>query len=79
MNIMSHEECLRECKELKKSPNQILLDWVQNVKDTANSAEYYLDDSEAFSKEVIVAELRSAISNILGQCTTMITVLKNSN
>ena len=65
-------------QESEKNPKQILLDWVQNVRDTANSAEYYLDDSEAFSKEVIVSELRSAIANILGQCTAMITVLKNS-
>ena len=76
---MSHEECLKDSQESEKNPKQILLDWVENVKDTAAASHWYLIDQESYSKEVIVSELRDTIANILGQCEAMLTVLKNSN
>lgn len=77
MKQMGYQPSYRKPEE--KNPKQILLDWVASVKDAAEEAECYIDDPDAYSKGVIVSELRAAISNILGQCAAMEIVLRNSD
>lgn len=62
----------REMMKGEKNPKQILIDWVKEVQKAANIAYDNLDDCKYHSAQL-------AIYHILGQCETMMTVLKNSD
>ena len=55
-----------------KNPKQVLIDWVEGVKDSAVLAKNCLNNGDPdYAKE--------HLSNLLGQCKAMETVLKNSD
>ncbi len=67
MDYQPEEELMKE-----KNPKQILIDWVKEVQKAANIAYENIDDCKYYNAQL-------AIYHILGQCETMMTVLKNSD
>ena len=76
---MSHEECLKGSQESEKNPKQILLDWVNDVYVYAVSAKKHLRHKDWHGKYDEIDQVSEDLSNIIGQCTAMKAVLKNSD
>lgn len=56
----------------QKNPKQVLIDWVENVQNSAERATALLNNNRSYSA-------RQELCNIVGQCTAMMTVLRNSD
>lgn len=68
----------------EKNPKQVLIDWVQNVENTANNLRDCLKSkkmtsSYSFEREGALDVASDYVYDILGQCKAMMTVLNNSD
>lgn len=79
MEIKSRDEILQE--ERVKDSKKILKDWVRDIRESAEKVRKYIKDSEksCFNKEEFLNIALEYTNDILGQCKTMETVLKNSD
>ena len=56
----------------QKNPKQVLIDWVENVQTSAERSNSFLNNGCTHSAQ-------QELCNIVGQCTAMMTVLRNSD
>ena len=75
----THEIGERRMIGKEKNPKQVLIDWVMNVQHAASSGHNIIYANNGFTKEEKLRMADEWFNRILGQCETMMTVLKNSD
>ena len=63
----------------EKNPKQVLIDWVTSVQNDASMGNKFIHSNSWHSKEDKLNKATECFIRILGQCETMMTVLKNAD
>jgi hypothetical protein len=61
----------------RKNPKKIFIDFAKNVQESANKTKKTLEDKYITDKNIDVA--KDYLSDIIGQCKTMLVILENTD